>query len=112
MDSVEQKNMMHVGDVAVISNEEYSKLKNDSLELQIIKSKKSVSYKRHIAKAISYRMLGTLQTCLISYFFTGNFWVAGGIGITEFCIKPLIYFFHERAWYTFSDYGIKNKETK
>jgi uncharacterized membrane protein len=75
-------------------------------------SEKSVSYKRHILKAVSYRCLGSLQTCLISYFFTGNFWVAGGIGLTEICIKPFIYFLHERVWYTFSDYGIKNKETK
>jgi uncharacterized membrane protein len=92
-----------------ISNEEYHKLRNDSLELQLMKNKKSVSYKRHIAKAISYRFLGTLQTCSISYFFTGNFWVAGSIGITELCIKPIIYFLHERAWYKFSNFGIKNK---
>ena len=71
-----------------------------------------VSYKRHVLKAISYRVLGSLQTCTISYFFTGNFWVAGSIGLTEICIKPIIYFFHERAWYTFSDYGVKNQETK
>jgi uncharacterized membrane protein len=89
--------------------DEYEKLKNDSLELQIIKSRKSVSYKRHVLKAVSYRVLGSLQTCLISYFFTGNFWVAGSIGLTEIFIKPMIYFLHERAWYTFSDYGIKNK---
>jgi uncharacterized membrane protein len=95
-----------------ISNEEYDELRSHSLELQLLKNKKSVSYKRHIFKAISYRALGSLQTCLISYFFTGNFWVAGSIGLTEICIKPIIYFLHERAWYTFSDYGIKNKHKK
>ena len=104
-----QDNSVDISEIAVISNEEYTQLKNDSLELQIIKSGKSVSYKRHVLKAISYRTLGSLQTCLISYFFTGNFWVAGSIGLTEICIKPIIYFFHERAWYNFSDYGIKNK---
>lgn len=92
--------------------EEYERLQNESLELQIIKSGKTVSYKRHALKAVSYRALGSLQTCLISYFFTGNFWVAGSIGLTEICIKPIVYFFHERAWYNFSGYGIKNKETK
>jgi uncharacterized membrane protein len=95
-----------------ISNEEYEKLRSHSLELQLLKSKKSVSYKRHILKAISYRALGSFQTCMISYFFTGNFWVAGSIGLTEICIKPIIYFLHERVWYTFLDYGLKNKETK
>ena len=98
--------------IKTISNEEYDELRSHSLELQLLKNKKSVSYKRHIFKAISYRALGSLQTCLISYFFTGNFWVAGSIGLTEICIKPIIYFLHERAWYNFSDYGIKNKETK
>lgn len=101
--------MEDIRDLKTVHIDEYQKLKNDSLELQIIKSRKSVSYKRHVLKAVSYRALGSLQTCLISYFFTGNFWVAGSIGITEICIKPLVYFLHERAWYTFSDYGIKNK---
>jgi uncharacterized membrane protein len=94
----------------IISNEEYKQLKNDNLELQLIKSHKSVSYKRHILKAISYRTLGSFQTFLISYFFTGNFWVAGSLGLTEICIKPIVYFLHERAWYTFSDYGIYTKK--
>ena len=98
--------------ITTISNEEYDRLKNQSVELRELKKHKSVSYKRHIFKAISYRTLGSFQTCLISYFFTGNFWVAGSIGLTEICIKPIIYFFHERMWYTFSDYGIINKETK
>ncbi len=56
------------------------------------------SYKRHVAKAVSYRCLGTLQTCIISYFFTGNFWIAGSIGLTEVVIKPFMYFVHERVW--------------
>ncbi len=104
--------MEDIRNLKTLHIDEYEKLKNDSLELQIIKSRKSVSYKRHVLKAVSYRALGSLQTCLISYFFTGNFWVAGSIGVTEICIKPLIYFLHERAWYTFSDFGVKNKQHK
>ena len=97
------------------SKQEYQTKRALLSELNDLKrqtTKKTVSYKRHVLKAISYRMLGTLQTCSISYFFTGNFWVAGSIGLTEICIKPIIYFFHERIWYTFSDYGIKDKEIK
>ena len=71
-----------------------------------------VHFKRHIAKAITYRMLGTLQTCLISYFFTGNFWVAGSIGVTEMCVKPVIYLLHERAWYKLSNFGLKGTDNK
>lgn len=102
--------MIDTTDIKIISNEEYEKLKDDSLELQLIKSHKSVSYKRHVLKAISYRVLGSFQTFFISYFFTGNFWVAGSMGLTEICIKPITYFIHERAWYTFSDYGIYVKK--
>jgi len=70
-----------------------------------------VNCKRHIAKSISYRFLGSLQTCTISYIFTGNFWVAGSIGLTEICIKPFIYFIHERLWYKYIPFGtIKTKE--
>jgi uncharacterized membrane protein len=102
--------MVDCSHITIVPNKEYEKLKNDSLELQKIKSSKSVSYKRHLLKALSYRVLGSMQTCLISYFFTGNFWVAGSIGVTEICIKPIMYFLHERAWYKFSDFGIKNKK--
>ena len=71
-----------------------------------------VSYKRHIVKAISYRLLGTTQTCLISYFFTGSFMLAGSVGVAELLLKPLMYFLHERAWYKFSDFGVKNNKKK
>ena len=71
-----------------------------------------VSYKRHIAKTISYRLLGTLQTCTISYFFTGSFIIAGSVGATEILVKPLMYFIHERVWYKFSNYGVKNNNKK
>jgi uncharacterized membrane protein len=71
-----------------------------------------VSYKRHIAKAISYRMLGTLQTCVISYFFTGSFIIAGSVGATEIILKPFMYFLHERVWYNFSNYGLKENNKK
>ena len=71
-----------------------------------------VNYKRHIAKAISYRLLGTLQTCTISYFFTGSFLIAGSVGTTELLVKPLMYFLHERVWYKFSNYGVKNNNKK
>jgi uncharacterized membrane protein len=70
-----------------------------------------VSYKRHIAKSITYRLLGTFQTCIISYIFTGNFWVAGSIGLTELLLKPFMYFLHERVWYRWIKFGLK-EETK
>jgi uncharacterized membrane protein len=101
------KIMEDISRLKLLDIDEYEQLKNDSLELQSIKNGKNVSYKRHIVKAISYRALGTLQTCLISYFFTGSFVIAGSVGATEILLKPFMYFLHERAWYKFSNFGVK-----
>lgn len=63
--------------------------------------------KRHIAKAVSYRLLGTLQTAIIGYCLTGSWKMASGLGFIELCIKPLVYYLHERVWYKWIRYGIK-----
>jgi uncharacterized membrane protein len=68
-----------------------------------------VHVKRHIAKAVSYRILGTLQTIIIGYIFTGSVIISSTIGIIELCVKPIIYFFHERVWYKFIKFGL-NKD--
>ena len=68
-----------------------------------------VSYKRHIAKTISWRVVGTLDTILISGLVTGS-WRAGlTIGGIEIFTKMVLYFFHERVWYKFSKFGINKK---
>ena len=54
--------------------------------------------KRSIAKAISWRTLGTLDTMLISYFVIGSPLAAVSIGAFELITKTLLYYFHERAW--------------
>ena len=69
-----------------------------------------VSYKRHLAKTISWRIIGTLDTILLSWFITGNWKWGIAIGTTEVITKMILYFLHERAWYKFSDFGVKNKK--
>jgi uncharacterized membrane protein len=68
-----------------------------------------VHVKRHIAKAISYRMVGSAQTILIGYLLTGSLVVSSTMGVIELVIKPIIYFFHERVWYKFIKFGL-NKD--
>ncbi len=66
-----------------------------------------VSYKRHIAKTISWRIVGTIDTVLLSWFITGS-WKAGlTIGGVEVITKMILYFFHERLWYKYSKFGLK-----
>lgn len=66
-----------------------------------------VSYKRHIAKTISWRVIGTLDTMILSGIITGS-WVTGlTIGAVEIVTKMVLYFLHERAWYKYSKFGLK-----
>jgi uncharacterized membrane protein len=69
-----------------------------------------VHVKRHIAKAISYRLVGSAQTILIGYVLTGSFVIASTAGIIELVVKPIIYFLHERVWYKFIKFGVDKHE--
>ena len=66
-----------------------------------------VSYKRHIAKTISWRIVGTVDTIVLSGFITGSWKTGLAIGGVEVITKMVLYFFHERAWYKFSKFGLK-----
>jgi uncharacterized membrane protein len=68
-----------------------------------------VSYKRHIAKTISWRLIGTLDTIVLSWIITGNFKLGMAIGGVEVITKMVLYYFHERAWYKFSKFGVDDK---
>ena len=68
-----------------------------------------VSYKRHIAKTISWRIIGTLDTIILSGLITGSWTTGLTIGGVEVITKMILYFFHERAWYRYSKFGVKKK---
>jgi uncharacterized membrane protein len=53
---------------------------------------------RSIAKALSWRVVGTLDTLLISYLLTGKITLAASIASIDFLTKMVLYFFHERIW--------------
>lgn len=55
---------------------------------------------RSVVKSISWRILGTLDTFLISWIITGETSVAFSIGSIELITKMVLYFFHERIWST------------
>ena len=71
-----------------------------------------VSYKRHILKTISWRVVGTVDTILLSWFITGSWKLGLSIGGVEVITKMVLYFLHERAWYKFSEYGIDKTKRK
>ena len=69
-----------------------------------------VSYKRHIAKTISCRVIGTLDTIILSGIITGSWTTGLAIGGVEVFTKMILYFLHERIWYKYSEFGIKQKK--
>ena len=66
--------------------------------------------KRHIAKSISYRFIGTITTIILTLFAGLPLKWAGIVGLGELIIKPIIYFLHERVWYKWIPYGLKKKK--
>ena len=54
--------------------------------------------KRSIVKAISWRILASFATFLISYFLTGDITVATGIASVQIVVNLILYYLHERAW--------------
>ncbi|HEU0123627.1 MAG TPA: DUF2061 domain-containing protein [Bryobacteraceae bacterium] len=56
------------------------------------------SHSRSVAKAVSYRVFGSLSTALIFYFLTGDLKTSAGAGIADSVMKLGLYFLHERVW--------------
>lgn len=57
------------------------------------------SHPRSFLKAVSWRILGSIDTFILGLFFThGNAKVAGSIAGTEVVTKIILFYFHERAW--------------
>jgi uncharacterized membrane protein len=74
---------------------------------QNIKLKPRLEKKRHIAKTITWRIVGSLDTWLISWFLVYYFGenpeqateAASYITGLELITKTIFYYFHERIWY-------------
>ena len=70
----------------------------------------AVSAKRHIAKTISYRVLSTLIGFLIMWWASGSIKLGAAFGVAEILYKPLQYYIHERIWYKYIKFGLKDEK--
>jgi len=94
----------------------------------IMNTKVEVQRRRHITKAISWRLVGTLDTWIISWllltyvgditFFDINIKpeiknkaseAASLIAVLELISKTILYYFHERIWYKITWINIRQK---
>ncbi|MBJ6366608.1 DUF2061 domain-containing protein [Snuella sedimenti] len=73
----------------------------------ILKDKQKSTYKadsindkpiRSVAKALSWRIVGTLDTLVVSFILARDFKIAASIASVDFITKLILYFFHERVW--------------
>jgi len=53
---------------------------------------------RSFVKAVSYRIYSSVITAGLVYLFTGQAFLAVGIGVTELVVKIFTFFLHERIW--------------
>ncbi len=69
---------------------------SSGIDIEIVKPEEKI--KRSLVKTISWRIVGTLTTFLISWVITGTLALAFSIGFIELISKMVLYFFHERTW--------------
>ncbi len=74
----------------------HSNKENQSFQ-QSVASDKPI---RSFLKALSWRIVGTVDTLIVSLFITGEISTASAIAGVDFVTKMILYFFHERVWNT------------
>lgn len=53
---------------------------------------------RSVAKAVSYRVLGSIVTGIIVFIFSGDAKTSMGVGAADMFLKIALYYLHERIW--------------
>jgi uncharacterized membrane protein len=66
---------------------------------------------RSLIKGISWRIIGTIDTFFIAYFYFGDFKLAAPIAATEVLTKIFLFYLHERVWNLINWGRISNKSS-
>ena len=67
--------------------------------------KVKINRRRHVAKTITWRVIGTIDTMALGWLVSGDPMVGLKVGGLELVTKMILYYFHERAWYA-SNWGV------
>ncbi|MFA7686576.1 MAG: DUF2061 domain-containing protein [Moheibacter sp.] len=68
------------------------------------------SRKRHLAKTVTWRLVGTVDTMFLAWIISGDPLIGLKVGFAEVLTKMLLYYLHERAWYRIN-FGLPKRET-
>lgn len=67
-----------------------------------------VSPKRHLAKAVTWRIIASTTTALIAWAFGLPPKAIGFVFVADLLIKFVLYYMHERVWYKHIKFGVKD----
>tara|TARA_B100001758_G_C18404538_1_gene611137 strand:+ start:1498 stop:1725 length:228 start_codon:yes stop_codon:yes gene_type:complete len=67
--------------------------------------KVKINRRRHIAKTITWRIIGTMDTMALGWLVSGDPMIGLKVGGLELVTKMVLYYFHERVWYA-SNWGV------
>ena len=67
------------------------------------------AHRRSIAKSVTWRILASTDTFLVSFILTGRIVIAGSIAGAEVLTKLALYYFHERIW-AIVPYGLRQHD--
>ena len=68
-------------------------------------TKKKDARVRHLAKTITWQIVGTADTVVIAWLISGDPKTGLSIGLVELFTKMALYYFHERVWYKYGYLG-------
>jgi adenylylsulfate kinase len=66
---------------------------------------------RHLAKTITWRIVGTIDTMLLAWLISGDPMMGFKIGSAEVITKMVLYYLHERTWYRIN-FGLDRRKEK
>lgn len=67
----------------------------------------NVTKKRHLAKAVTWRIIASIVTALIAFVFGLPPKAVGFVFLADLIIKFVLYYGHERVWYKYIKFGIE-----
>lgn len=67
-----------------------------------------ISKRRHIAKTITWRIIASTTTFILAKLFGLSLDKALYVAATEFFVKMIFYYYHERIWYKYN-FGVMHK---
>lgn len=71
----------------------------------ILRARQHATMSRSLVKTVTWRMIASIDTFVLSWLITGSIAWAGSIAGLEVITKMLLYYGHERVW-TRIDWGV------